>query len=442
MKKLLSAVLALSMILTLTACGNTAVTEPEPDPDPEPSSDAVETAPATVEGIVKEVSSDKIIITLADGTALALTTSGIADLDVQVGDTVKAEYTGAVGAMTASKVEVTAKAEKEVTTVSGVVTKVDDEYVFLTLEDGTEAALRTVSMEEGEVEEGDTLTIHYTDGGGTILSVDVTKAEKEPETPAPDTAASTTTSSTTQKTPAQASQAISTHSAVIVTLASVITIRLDDGKTTTITWHQLDTLDGAYLPLAGDQITVGLNQQGEIVSLTPPEGGRAGSYAERIGNTSGNDNWDDGDDDEDYTPSNKGNGSNASSATGDVYEAIRLINAERAKNGLAALEVNSDLMEMAAIRADEISELYDLNHFRPDGRSFETVLTDFGWELRKYSENIDASSATAAGTVERWMNSSGHKAHILRDNVTQIGVGYCYDSNSKWKHYWVMLVTN
>lgn len=158
--------------------------EPEPEPKPDPSSDAAEVTPAAIvaEGVVKEASPTKIIITLADGTELALDTSGITGLDVHSGDTVRAEYTGAIGSAVADKVEVTAKAEV-ITTVAGVVTKVDDSYVHLTLENGSNVALRTVSMEEGEVEVGDILTIQYSNseaegGGMKVLSVEVTKAEK------------------------------------------------------------------------------------------------------------------------------------------------------------------------------------------------------------------------------------------------------------------------
>lgn len=171
-------------------------------------------------------------------------------------------------------------------------------------------------------------------------------------------------------------------------------------------------------------------------------------YDGNNGNASGNGNQnsdydDDDDDDEDYTPSDKGSGSGSSAATGDVYEAIDLINAERAKAKLPAYEIDSDLMEMAAIRAEEIAEVYDANHTRPDGRTFESILTDFGWELHKYSENAYRGTTipTATQAVEGWMNPPGHKAHILRDNFTKVGVGYYYDSSNR-NHCWIMLVTN
>lgn len=158
------------------------------------------------------------------------------------------------------------------------------------------------------------------------------------------------------------------------------------------------------------------------------------------------DDYDDNDDEDDYTPSSKpssGNGSSQSVNAGDVYEAIRLINAERVKAGLPELEIDSELMAIAAVRAEEISELYDIEHYRPDGRYFDSVFDDYGYAYKSghRTENIDASRATANQVVvESWMNSPNHKANILSKVVTNIGVGYCYDANSKWKHYWVMVV--
>ena len=116
----------------------------------------------------------------------------------------------------------------------------------------------------------------------------------------------------------------------------------------------------------------------------------------------------------------------------DVYEAIRLINAERTKAGLAELTIDDDIMSMAAVRAEEIASRYE--HTRPDGRKWSTVFDDYGWELSMRAENIYASPKSAEAAVSGWMDSSGHKANILKSNATKIGLGYYYDSESRWKH--------
>lgn len=128
-----------------------------------------------------------------------------------------------------------------------------------------------------------------------------------------------------------------------------------------------------------------------------------------------------------------------SAESGDVYEAIELINAERVKAGLNELEIDSELMEMASVRAEEMSR--EFAHTRPDGSDWKTIFEDFGWSIPNHrGENGGGGKDTAEKQVNSWMNSSGHKANILKENVTKIGVGYHYNANSQYGDYWTMIV--
>ena len=75
-----------------------------------------------------------------------------------------------------------------------------------------------------------------------------------------------------------------------------------------------------------------------------------------------------------------------------VYDVYDLVNEVRSQNGLVAYSVNEGLMEAAAIRAREITEVFD--HVRPDGSMWYTVHCD------AYGENI----AYGYGTPESVMN--------------------------------------
>lgn len=44
------------------------------------------------------------------------------------------------------------------------------------------------------------------------------------------------------------------------------------------------------------------------------------------------------------------------------------------------------------------------------------------------AENIAASSSTAQGVMQQWMNSSGHRANILSTGMREIGIGYYRDN--------------
>lgn len=117
---------------------------------------------------------------------------------------------------------------------------------------------------------------------------------------------------------------------------------------------------------------------------------------------------------------------------------VRLVNAERAKVGLAPLETFDSLDQTAAIRAAELVE--DFSHTRPDGTACFTALDETGASRGAHAigENIAAGNATPAATMEQWMNSPGHRNNILSPDFTHIGVGYII-TPSGYNYYWVQV---
>ena len=101
---------------------------------------------------------------------------------------------------------------------------------------------------------------------------------------------------------------------------------------------------------------------------------------------------------------------------------VNLTNAERRNAGVRALGVDNELMAAAAQRAREMERRFD--HFRPDGRSFESVLPEYRVKPHNWwGENILYNmSDKPADAVNWWMNSSGHRANILKKEYTHIGV--------------------
>ena len=121
-------------------------------------------------------------------------------------------------------------------------------------------------------------------------------------------------------------------------------------------------------------------------------------------------------------------------ASDNVWEVLRLTNNERENQGLTGLTLSQALTDGAAIRATEIVNTY--SHTRPDGNSCFTAVTKTYWSM---GENIYSSPTSPEAAVEGWMNSAGHRANILNENFTKLGVGYTYDANSQWKHHWVQM---
>ena len=120
-----------------------------------------------------------------------------------------------------------------------------------------------------------------------------------------------------------------------------------------------------------------------------------------------------------------------------AQEVVRLVNIEREKAGLAPLTMDATLSAAAQVRAQEIDVSF--SHTRPDGTSCFTVLKEFGIGYRACGENIAKGSPSPARVVEGWMNSAGHRANILNENFTTIGVGVHADAAGTL--HWAQLFT-
>ena len=105
-----------------------------------------------------------------------------------------------------------------------------------------------------------------------------------------------------------------------------------------------------------------------------------------------------------------------------AQEVVRLVNEERAKNGLSALTIDYTAAKAADVRAGEIESYF--SHTRPDGSSCFTALSQAGVSYMGAGENIAKGQRTPAEVMNGWMNSSGHRANILNAKFTKIGVSY------------------
>lgn len=105
-------------------------------------------------------------------------------------------------------------------------------------------------------------------------------------------------------------------------------------------------------------------------------------------------------------------------------EVVRLVNKQRAKHGLAALEHNWELSRVARYKSQDMKDNGYFSHTSPTYGSPFQMMKSFGISYRTAGENIARGQATPAAVVNAWMNSAGHRANILNASFTQIGVGY------------------
>lgn len=115
-------------------------------------------------------------------------------------------------------------------------------------------------------------------------------------------------------------------------------------------------------------------------------------------------------------------------------EIIELVNLERTKNNLQPLSTRSEINQIAEQRAEELAELFSDEHTRPDGRGYDTIVTDYGLEYSYVGENIAEGNVSVDEIMNEWLNSPSHRANILSPNYENMGVGIYEKGDEK---YWV-----
>ncbi len=117
-------------------------------------------------------------------------------------------------------------------------------------------------------------------------------------------------------------------------------------------------------------------------------------------------------------------------------EVVRLVNAQRAQNGLKPLAENWELSRVARYKSADMAGKRYFSHESPTYGSPYQMMRNFGISFRSAGENIAYGQRTPAAVVGAWMNSSGHRANILSSSYTQIGVGY-HEAGNYWTQMFI-----
>ena len=110
-------------------------------------------------------------------------------------------------------------------------------------------------------------------------------------------------------------------------------------------------------------------------------------------------------------------------------EVVELTNEEREKQGLTALEVDS---ELSVVAKDKSKDMLDNQYFSHDSPTYGSpfdMMEEYGISYRTAGENIAKGQRSAEEVVDGWMNSPGHRENILNGDFTHIGVGYVEEEN-------------
>ena len=117
-------------------------------------------------------------------------------------------------------------------------------------------------------------------------------------------------------------------------------------------------------------------------------------------------------------------------------EVVRLVNAQRAQNGLKPLAEHWELSRVARYKSADMAGKRYFSHESPTYGSPYQMMRSFGISFRSAGENIAYGQRTPAAVVAAWMNSSGHRANILNSSYTHIGVGY-HEAGNYWTQMFI-----
>ncbi|MDM5248306.1 MULTISPECIES: CAP domain-containing protein [unclassified Lysinibacillus] len=124
-----------------------------------------------------------------------------------------------------------------------------------------------------------------------------------------------------------------------------------------------------------------------------------------------------------------------STTTSDVnafeQEVVKLTNAERTKAGLAPFKTDDQLMAAAREKSQDMQSKNYFSHTSPTFGSPFDRMKALGISYKSAGENIAQGQRTPQEVVQAWMDSPGHRANILNEKFTHIGVGYVKSGN-----YW------
>lgn len=121
-----------------------------------------------------------------------------------------------------------------------------------------------------------------------------------------------------------------------------------------------------------------------------------------------------------------------------VQRVLDLTNAERAKYDLQPLKLNARLAAAADWMARDMAQHGYVGHTDSLGRSLAQRVPTFGYNnYAILRENLAGGHESAEEVVDAWMKSPGHRASILCNKSTEIGIAFFQDPTSKHRRYWV-----
>lgn len=101
---------------------------------------------------------------------------------------------------------------------------------------------------------------------------------------------------------------------------------------------------------------------------------------------------------------------------------IDLTNSNRLSESLDPLEFSPILASAAQLKANDMAQKSYFAHTSPEGKNPWYWFTESGYRFLYAGENLAVNFVDSEDVVRAWMNSQGHRANILNDKFSEIGI--------------------
>jgi uncharacterized protein YkwD len=125
-------------------------------------------------------------------------------------------------------------------------------------------------------------------------------------------------------------------------------------------------------------------------------------------------------------------------ATLDPAAAAIMISQYRQNNGLGMVVVDPGLMTLAEQQSQAMAARNKMDH---DAKApLDKRLGASGYPATVAVENISAGYHTLAEAFSGWRDSPPHRANMLKNGVTKLGIAASYAPNTKYKVFWTLIL--
>ncbi len=124
----------------------------------------------------------------------------------------------------------------------------------------------------------------------------------------------------------------------------------------------------------------------------------------------------------------------------DPQAAASMISLYRQNNGLGTVVVDPSLMKLAEEQSQAMAIRNKMDH---DVKApLAKRLNASGYPATLAVENVSAGYHTLAEAFSGWRDSPPHRANMLKNGVTKLGIAASYAPNTKYKVFWTLILAS